>query len=139
MANNGSSTSNSELPDIGNINKKTLFYQMILNGLLFQEIKESLNDDVMGTNNLLNVSIKFQKLKKEHFYWKLNKQYSRYYYTSSPYRERITLVMKTTKQLSLTLNICSEVVDVSILADIHTLELRNCNISDVSALVGFTH
>jgi hypothetical protein len=137
MVNIGSSISNSELPDIGNMNKKTLFYQIMLNGLLFQEIKESLNNSVMGTNNLLNISIKFQELKKEHFYWNLNKQYSRYYYTSLPYRERITLLMKTTRQLSLDLNSCSEIVDVSVLADIHTLDLRNCySILDVSLLGG---
>jgi hypothetical protein len=78
-----------------------------------------------------------QELKKEHFYWKLNKQYSRCYYTSSPYRERITLLMNTKSQLSLNLDGHSKVVDVSVLADIHTLDLSNCNnISDVSLLGG---
>jgi hypothetical protein len=42
MADNGSNSGNSELIDIGNMNKKTLFYQIILDGLLFQEIKELL-------------------------------------------------------------------------------------------------
>jgi hypothetical protein len=56
MADNGSNSGNSKLPDIGNMNKKTLFYQMILDGLLLQEIKEFLNNTYMGTNNLLNAS-----------------------------------------------------------------------------------
>jgi hypothetical protein len=136
MGNIGSNSGRKELTDIGNMNKKTLFYQIILNDFLFQEIKELLNNTNIGSNNLLIVSRTFQKLKKEHFYWKLNKKYSRCYYTSSLYRERITLLMNTKSQLSLLfreritllmtmkiqlsliMNTCSEVVDVAILADI---------------------
>jgi hypothetical protein len=137
MADNCSNSGNNKLADIGNMNKKTLFYQIILNGLLFQEIKKLLNNTCIGSNNLLNVSRKFQEIKKEHFYWKLNKQYSRCYYTSSPYRGYITLLMNTKRQVSLNLDGYSEVVDVSVLANIHTLDLSNCNnISDVSLLGG---
>jgi hypothetical protein len=121
MADNGSNSGNNKLIDIGNMNKKTLFYQIILDGLLFQEIKELLNNTNSGSNNLLNVSRSFQELKKEHFYWKLTRSYSRCYYTSSPYRECITFFMNTKRQQSINFYMCSEVVDVSVLADIHTL------------------
>jgi hypothetical protein len=122
---------------IGNMNRTTLFYKIILDGLLFQEIKEFLDQTNSSTNNLLNVSREFKELKKDHFYCKMNKKYSLIYYTSSPYRERITLLIKTKRQLSLKLRGFSEVVDVSILADIHTLDLSLCsNISDVSLLGG---
>jgi hypothetical protein len=138
MADNGSNSRNNKLTDIGNMNQqRTLFFRIILDGLLFKEIKELLNDTNIGSNNLLNVSRKFQELKKEQFYWMLNKEHSRCYYTSSPYRECITLLMNTKRQLSLDLNTCPEVVDVSVLADMHTLDLSNCNnISDVSLLSG---
>jgi hypothetical protein len=82
------------------MNRKTLFYQIILDGLLFQEIKELLNNNNVDANNLLNVSRNFKELKKDHFYWELNKEYSLIYYNSSPYRERITLLIKTKRQLS---------------------------------------
>jgi hypothetical protein len=119
------------------MNRKTLFYQIILDGLLFREIKEFLNNTNISANNLLNVSRKFKELKKDHFYWKLNKKYSLIYYNSSPYRERIRLLIKTKRQLSLNLYHNSEVVDVSVLADIHTLDLSYCdNITDVSLLGG---
>jgi hypothetical protein len=137
MADNGSNSGNNKLTDIGNMNQNTLLYQIILDGLLFQEIKELFNNTYIGSNTSLNISRNFQELEEEHFYWKLNRQYYRCYYTSLPYRECITLLMNTKSQLSLTLNICSEVVDASILADMHTLNLRNCNnISDVSLLGG---
>jgi hypothetical protein len=45
MADNGINSGNDKLPVIGNMNKKTLFYQMILDGLLSQEIKEFLNNN----------------------------------------------------------------------------------------------
>jgi hypothetical protein len=96
----------------------TLFYRIILDGLLFREIKELLNNIGFGTNNLINVSRRFGELKKANLYFKLNSQYSINYYKSSPYRERITLLIDTKDQLSLNLERCSEVVDVTVLADI---------------------
>jgi len=143
MAHNDSNIDKSELMNsIGNMNHKILFDEIILNDLLFQKISEYLNNTNMSENNILNILImnvskKFQGLKKDHFYWKLNKKYSLIYYNSSPYRERITSLVKTKKQLSLNLSGYREVVDVSDLADVHTLNLRFCNnISDVSALGG---
>jgi hypothetical protein len=119
------------------MNHTTLFYQIILDGLLFREIKGLLNNTYTSTNNLLNVSRNFQELKKGHFYRKLNKECSLIYYNSSPYRERIRLLIKTKRQLSLNLKGYTEVIDVSILADIHTFDLSYCNsISDVTLLGG---
>jgi hypothetical protein len=105
------------------MNRTTLFYQIILDDLLFREIKELLKNTNISANNLLNVSRNFKELKKDHFYWELNKKYSLIYCNSSLYRERITLLMKTKSQLSLYLSGYSEVMDVSVLADIHTLNL----------------
>jgi hypothetical protein len=68
------------------MNRKTLFYQIILDGLLFWETKELLNKNRADANNLLNVSSTFKGLKKDHFYWELNRQYSFLYYNYSPYR-----------------------------------------------------
>jgi hypothetical protein len=92
------------------MNNETLFYTIMLDGLLFQEIKELLNNTHIGTNNLLNVSRNFKDLKQENFYWELKKGYSFIYYSSSPYRERITLLVNTKRQLSLQLNGYSEEV-----------------------------
>jgi hypothetical protein len=106
------------------MNRTTLFYQIILDGLLFQEIKEFLSNTITSANNLLDASSNFKELKREHFYWKLTTQYSYLYYISSPYRELcITLLTNTKSQLSLNLSEYPEVVDVSVLADIHTLDL----------------
>jgi hypothetical protein len=121
--------------NISNMNDTTLFYQIIFNGLLFREIKELLNGTSIGTNNLLNVSRNFKDLKKANLHFKLNRQYSFTYYSSSSYRERITLLIDTKKQLSLEFNDHPEVVDITVLADVHNLNLSRCNfLVNVSAL-----
>jgi hypothetical protein len=102
MANNGSKIGDNELmSSIGNMNRKTLFYQIVVDGLLFQERKAFLNQTKISTNNLLNVSRNFKGLKKDHFYWKLNKVYSLIYYNSSLYRKHIRLLLSTKSQLSI--------------------------------------
>jgi hypothetical protein len=121
--------------NINNMTHTTLFYEIILDGLLFREIKELLNNTYGGSNNLLSVSRKFQQLKKANLCFKLNRQYSITYYSSSSYRERITLLIDKKDQLSLNLESCSEVVDVTVLADVHNLKLHHCqNLINVSAL-----
>jgi hypothetical protein len=48
--------------NINNMNHMTLFYEIILNNDIFQQVKEFLNDSRIGSNNLLNVSIEFHGL-----------------------------------------------------------------------------
>jgi hypothetical protein len=110
------------------MNHTTLFYQIILDGLLLQEIKGLLNNTDIGTNNLLNVSRNFEYLKKANFYFKLNSQYSFIYYSSLSYRGRIILLIDKKKQLSLILRSRSEVVNVTVLADVHNLNLRSVTV-----------
>jgi hypothetical protein len=114
------------------MNRTILFYQIILDGLLFREIKEFLNITIISVNELLNASSNFKELKRNILIGN-----SHLYHISSPYRKRITLLVNTKSQLSLKLNGFFEVVDVSVLADIHTLDLSLCiHISDVSLLGG---
>jgi hypothetical protein len=112
-----------------------LFYQVIVIDLIFQKLQELLSDTNIGMNNLLNVSAKhFQDLKKAKFYWKFNRKYSLIYYDSLQFRERISLLTKTKRQLSL---ICSrpDIVDVTVLNDVHALDLSHCtHLVDVSTL-----
>jgi hypothetical protein len=115
----------------------TLFYQIILNDDIFQQLKELLNNTCNGTNNLLNVSRDFEESKKAYFYWELNRQYSLLYYSSSPFRERIALLINTKRQLSLNLSDYSQVVGVTVLIDVNALDLTECeNVIDVSQLGG---
>jgi hypothetical protein len=46
----------SESINIENHSPIPLFYQVVLNDLIFQQLKELINDANMGMNNLLNVS-----------------------------------------------------------------------------------
>lgn len=111
-----------------NTDNTPLFYQVILIDLVFQQLQELLNDSNIGTNNLLKVSRRYlQNLKKASFHWKLNRQNSLTYCNSSEYRESISLLINTRKQLSLHLNGCSDVVDVSELGGIYSLDLIRCS------------
>jgi hypothetical protein len=104
--------------------------------LIFQQLKELLNDTLVGTNNLLNVTRRFHYLKKENLYLKLNKQFSLIYHNSSDYRENITLLINTKKQLSLNFSVyCDEFVNASVL-DVHALDVSRCNIADVRPFRG---
>jgi hypothetical protein len=129
----------SEVTNIFKINRKNSFHQIILNNDIFQHLKELLNDTYSGTNNLLNASIDFQELKKASFYWKLTKHYSLTYYCSSLYREHITMLINSKRQLSVNLSKCFGIIDVSVLGGVHTLNLSRCHrVVDVSAL-GHVH
>jgi hypothetical protein len=86
-------------------------------------------------NNLLNSTAKLNNVKKKLFYWKLNRQFSIKYYQNEIFREELLVKMNDiNKQLSLILAYYHKDIDVSILANIHTLDLSNCNIKDVSLL-----
>jgi hypothetical protein len=104
----------------------SLFYKVILNDLIFQQLNELLNETNIGTNNLLNVSKKFESLKKEHFYFKLNRKYSLTYKNSSLYRERLSLRTNSKKQLSLDLSEFLGLHDVSAHADVRDIDLSRC-------------
>jgi hypothetical protein len=128
-----------EVTNIIKTYRTTAFHLIISNNDIFQQLKELLNDTHIGTNNLLNVSIDFQELKKAHFYWKLTKHYSLTYYCSSSYREHITMLINSKMQLSVNVSRCSGIVDVSALGGVHTLDLHGCwGVLDVSAL-GHVH
>jgi hypothetical protein len=112
-----------------------LFSQVIL--IAFKEIQDWLNDTKMGTNALLNVSRNFQFLKKVNFYWDLNLAYSLEYYRFPQFRDSISRLMKTKKQLSLNLSYNDTVVDVSHLCDVNKLNLSySLNVINVGMLNG---
>lgn len=112
-----------------------LFHKVILNDLIFQQLQDLLDDTSVGTNQLCNVSRKYKILKKENFCWKLNRKYSFTYFSSSQYRDRISLLMNTNKQLTLDLSNSLEVYDVNGLANVYAIDLNRChNVIDVSAL-----
>jgi len=114
-----------------------LFYVVVLNDLIFQQLQELLNHTNTSLNHLLSVSRTFGSIKKTNFFWKLNKKYSLAYYKSAQYRERIASLTNIKTQLSLNLRDCFEVSNVSVLADIHTLDLRQCGkVTGVNTLDG---
>lgn len=129
-----------QIEDINNWNYKSsiplpLFHQVIL--IIFKEVQDWLNDTKMGTNALLNVSRNFQFLKKANFYWDLNSAYSLEYYIFPQFRDSISRLMKTKKQLSLNLSYNDTVVDVSHLCDVDKINLSySYNVINVSMLDG---
>ena len=83
-----------------------------------------------------------------HLYWKLNRTYSRKYYEDEEFRAFVhTRVEVPSIQLSLNLGRVdpfdylnlSYITDVSALGGVHTLNLRGCSVTDVSALKGVSH
>lgn len=160
---------NSEGSHMDNMTVTSLFHKVILTDVLFQQICGFLinadpknlvsiylglgpilyKNNHININNLLNVSGKFGILKKEKFYWKLNKKYSKSYYYDDIYKSKLdSLLTDTGTQLSLNLSrqISTlgsllnsswhpKISDVSSLGNVHTLYLHRCNsIKDVSAL-----
>lgn len=64
-----------------------------------------LNYDKGDVNNLLNVSRRFEILKKLKYYWKLNKKYFAEYYRDDFFRSRVdSLLINSSIQLSLNLS-----------------------------------
>mmetsp|Transcript_19175 Transcript_19175/g.18518 ORF Transcript_19175/g.18518 Transcript_19175/m.18518 type:complete len:172 (-) Transcript_19175:301-816(-) len=104
----------------------SLFYKAVLNDLIFQQLQGFLNDTNIGTNDLLNVSKKFECFKKGHFYWKLNRRYSLSYKNSSLHRNRLSLLINSRNQLSLDLSEFLGLHDVSAHADVRDIDLSRC-------------
>jgi hypothetical protein len=160
----------SEKKSIDAITDITFFQKVILTDSLFQHICGFLNDkdpknlisiylglgssfhknnNYINVNNLLNVSRSFRVIKKENFYFKLNKKYSLEYYHNKAFKAILsTLLANTRTQLSINLSRKNsaigyllnstwriKIIDVSGLHDLHTLNLSNCGrIRDINAL-----
>jgi hypothetical protein len=86
------------------------------------------------TNNLLNVSIRFQTIKKANYYLKLNKEYSLKYHDNEDFKIWLnSLLNRSERQLSLNLENCDGVHDISVLSNIHSLNLNSCrNLTNMS-------
>ena len=87
-------------------------------------------------NSLLNTTKKLDDIKKELYYWKLNKCYSLQFYECEKFRNDLLLrTQMSNKQIDINLNNCLNINDVSVLRNVHTLNLGEClYIKDVSAL-----
>ena len=90
----------------------------------------------VSINALLMISKKLVLLKRCYFRWNLTRVASQRYNQSQPYRDILmSLMTYPRKQLKINLNGCSEVTDVSMLDNVHTLDLSECdNVTDVSML-----
>jgi hypothetical protein len=111
-----------------------LFVRVIFEDCVFQQIRDFLGYTDMfkfvsytDTNNLLNVSVRFQTIKKAKYYWKLNKEYSLKYHDDEDFKIRLnSLLTRSERQLSLNLENCDGVHDISVLSNIHSLNLNSC-------------
>jgi hypothetical protein len=102
-----------ETPDI------TLFERVMLVDCIFQQIQELIN--YTDTNNLLNVVAKFRMIKKREYYWKVNREYSLKCYADAVFKKNLdSLPSRLEEQLSLHLEHCKQVTDVSALGNAHT-------------------
>ena len=91
------------------------------------------------SNNLLESSNKlFDFCAKDYHFWRLTKNQSKWYYACEDYRKKIISKMRDSKkQLAINLMYCSKVRDVSVLKDVHTLDLSGCkNITNLVAISG---
>jgi hypothetical protein len=111
----------------------SLFYQVMLNDLIFQQLQELLNHTSstsstnIGMNNLLNVSIKFLCMKKANYYWKLNRWFSLTYRNSLMFRERMLLLTNSEKQLLLDCTEYYDISDISALSEVPDIDLSRCH------------
>ena len=76
---------------------------------------------------------------KQYIFYLFNKEYSLMYYDDVLFRQRVlNKIFNPNKQLLLMLSICDKITDVSVLGNVHTLNLSWCdNIKDVSGLKMF--
>lgn len=126
---------------VDNIQSKTAanhFIELISDteGYLYKSIEEFLGfpyGRYTDRNRLLNVSRKFQHLKKEKFHWNLNEKYSARYYRNITYKRKLDSLLSNTKtQLSLALELgdCDEISDASVLINLYLLQITECDISN---------
>lgn len=84
--------------------------QNILELILLYLVQEEKNDT-------LDSCSAFRTFKKNYFFYKLNKEYSRHYWKSKHFREKIQSLICSKKQLSL---------DLSSTPDIYTISKKDC-------------
>jgi hypothetical protein len=108
--------SNFKQNTVYNDSSVSLFYNVVLNDLIFQQLQELLNTNIsmkhtlFGMNNLLNVSKKFENMKRANYCLKLNRWYSLKYRNSLQFRQYMSLLINSEKQLQLD---CTEYYDIS--------------------------
>lgn len=120
---------------IGRSNKiNNLVDKMLSVDLIFEQLEKY--SSFRSINNLLNVSKKYERVKKGKFYWMLNKKYSLKYYREDAFRMRLNLLLSdVSKQLSLDLQRRDAIEDVSTLDHIHWINLSHCRkLIDISSL-----
>jgi hypothetical protein len=90
----------------------------------------------VSINALLMSSKKLLLLKMSYFRWNLTRAASQRFNQSQPFRDMlVSLMTYPRKQLHIKLNGCDSVTDVSMLGNVHTLNLSHCsNVRDVSML-----
>lgn len=90
---------------------------------------------LININNLLNSTKQFEEYKKKLFYWDLNTEFSSKYHNDEEYCNYINSIIENdNKQLSITLK-QESITDVSKFSKCHKLFLESCtNILDVSSL-----
>jgi hypothetical protein len=103
--------------------------------VIFSQLQEFI--DYNSINSLLNSTKIFRSIKKQSYYWKLNKLYSTKYYRCSfwganaldmSFRlELHTLLTNTNKQLSLDLSFSQGRIDVRTIANVNALNIRGCH------------
>lgn len=100
-----------------------------------RDIVSYINEFIKDDNPLLSCNKYLKGLKLE--YITLNKTYSLKYYENAEFRDLIQSKMNNSRfQLSLNLSNCSQVTDLSVLKNIHSLDLSYCRCisDDISAL-----
>jgi|Transcript_14486 hypothetical protein len=125
--------SNFKQNTVCNDSSVSLFYQVMLNDLIFQQLQELLNHTSstnsmnIGMNNLLNVSIKFLCMKKANYYWKLNRWYSLMYRNSGMFRERMSLLTNSEKYLLLDCTEYYDISDINALSEVPDIDVNRCH------------
>jgi hypothetical protein len=71
---------------------------------------------------------------KQYIFYLFNREYSLLYYDDILFRQRVlNKICNPCKQLHLNLSDCNQIIDVSVLGNVRTLNLRNC--SDIKKVV----
>lgn len=115
-----------------------IYFNVAKNYLLKCIFQKYLNTTLFGTNNLLNTSRRFQPIKEEKFYWKLNKEYSLKFFLTNSNRFKTklnALHIDSKSQLSLKFPQFTFITDVSQLQDMHAIDINgSLKLLGVSAL-----
>ena len=101
---------------------------------IFRKICEFVSIDAL----LLLANRYLHAMKGRLYYYKFTKKYSLEYHASTTFREQVKgRISDISIQLSLNLNYCSDITDLSSLGGVHSLNLSGCDgVNDVSMLGG---